>query len=220
MLKKITFFIFILISAYGFSQNLTDDQGHKQGKWSKKHKNGKLRYEGQFSDNKEIGEFKFYDKYGKLVSTRTYKTPGGKADCEMYNMYGYLHAKGSMNGRNKEGEWIFYVNKGLDTVTVEHYNNGVLHGEHTTFFSNGHIASQVNYDNGVKIGSFTEYYKNGQIEQKGTYAKGEIDGTIEFWYNNGQLKRKGAYLKGIKIGKWITYLPDGKVKEVIDHNKK
>ncbi len=219
MLKKISFFIFILISTYGFTQNQTDDQGRKQGKWSKKHKNGTLRYEGQFTNDKEIGEFKFYDKKGKLVSTRSYKAPGGKALCIMYNMYGFLHAKGTMDGRNKEGEWIFYVNKGQDTVTVENYSNGILNGLHTTYFSNGNIATQVLYENGLKIGEYIEYYKNGQIEQKGKYVKGELDGIVQFWYKTGQVKRKGSYINGNKTAKWITYNPDGKVKEVIDYNK-
>lgn len=220
MLKKIGFFILLILSSYGLAQNQTDDQGRKQGKWSKKHSNGNLRYEGQFSDDKEIGEFKFYDKSGKLVSTRTYETPGGKALCKMYNLYGFLHAKGIMDGRKKEGEWIFYANKGQDTVTVENYQKDVLHGQHTTYFSNGKIATQIMYEQGQKIGEYTEYYRNGQPEQKGKYVNGQLDGEIKFWYNTGQLKRTGTYDNGNKIGKWVSYDLNGRATEVIDYSKK
>lgn len=220
MFKKILFLITIFISTIGFAQNQIDDQGRKQGKWSKRHKNGKVRYEGEFSNDKEIGEFKFYDNNGNLVSIRTYETPGGKALCEMYNFMGFLHAKGDLVNRKKEGEWIFYVNRGQDTVSIEHYNNGLLQDTLITYFSNGQIASRVNYDKGVKKGSYSEFYKNGQIEQKGFYVNGELNGEVVIWYTTGQIKRKGSYNNGDKIGKWITYDPDGRVREVIDYNKK
>lgn len=220
MLKKILFLIVLLTSAFAYAQNQTDSKGLKQGKWSKKHSNGQLRYEGEFVDNKEVGTFKFYDKNGKLVSVRTYQTPGGSALCEMFNLQGFLHAKGLINGRKREGEWIFYVNRGQDTVTVENYNNGVLDGLQTTYFSNRQIASKVFYKEGKKTGSYSEYYKNGQLEQEGHYVDNEPDGEIKFWYNTGQIKRKGQYIKGDKTGKWITYDPDGRVREVIDYNKK
>lgn len=220
MFKNTVWLITLLISIAGYAQNQTDDQGFKQGKWSKNHKNGNLRYEGEFSNNKEIGEFKFYDKNGKLVSTRTYKTPGGIALCKMYNLQGFLHAKGEINGRKKEGEWIFYSNRGQDTVSIENYEHGILHGINNTYFSNGKIASKRTYNKGLKTGAYTEYYKNGQLEQEGKYVNGELEGEVKFWYNTGQLKRRGTYLNGDKTGKWITYDPDGRVREVIDFSKK
>ena len=40
--------------------NKTDNNGLKQGKWIKYHSNGKIKYEGNFKDDKPIGQMKRY----------------------------------------------------------------------------------------------------------------------------------------------------------------
>lgn len=220
MIKNTLSLLLFLISMVSFAQNLTDGKGLKQGKWSKKHSNGELRYEGEFKDDKEVGTFKFYDKKGRLISIRSYQVPGETAQCEMYNFYGDLHAKGTLKNRKKEGEWIFYSNRGQDTVSVENYNNGVLHGVKTTYFSNGQLASKIEYNQGKKTGEYVEYYRNGQVEQSGKYVDGELDGEVKFWHSTGVLKRQGSYKMGDKIGKWISYDINGRATKVIDYSKK
>lgn len=201
------------------AQNLVDSNGKKQGVWSKKYPNGNLRYSGAFKNDKEIGEFKFFDKKGKLVSTRTYELPGGKAWCKMYNFQERLHAQGYMLGKEKEGEWIFYSKNGQDTVSIESYVNGRLEGIQKTYFENGKIASEINFVNGMKQGDFIQYFSDGSKEQEGYYEKGQLHGALKIWYKTGQLKRKAFYEMSIETGKWIYYDPDGRVREVKEFKK-
>jgi len=219
MMKILYTIVFLVISSSLMAQNVVDSNGKKQGTWSKKYPNGNVRYTGEFENDKEVGEFKFFDKNGKLVSTRTYSTPGGKAWCKMYNFKEHLHAQGFMMGKKKEGEWIFYAKNGLDTVSIEMYSNGLLDGVKRTYFDNGVLASEISFVKGEIQGKFIEYFDTGAKEQEGNYTDGQLNGELKIWYKTGQLKRKAFYEMGNQKGKWIYYDPDGRVREVVDYNK-
>lgn len=219
MIKQVLTFIAFVLVQLCFGQNLIDNQGLKQGTWTKKYDNGNLRYEGTFEDDKEVGVFTFYDKEGKKVSTREYSTPGGIALCKMYNFMEYIHATGKIEGRNKIGEWIYYTNKGRDTVTIENFENGVLHGKQVTYFSNNQIATVVTYINGKKEGPFVNYFNNGVIEQEGTYLNDQLHGSLKIWYRIKKLKRQAYYDNGNKTGKWTFLNPKGGIIKILNYNK-
>ena len=60
---------FVLI---GQTINKVDEYGKKQGLWLKKHKNGNLRYKGEFKDDKPQGLFFHYYKSGELQVEKEY----------------------------------------------------------------------------------------------------------------------------------------------------
>ena len=74
----------MLSSSILFAQNHIDENGLKQGVWSKDYPWGSPRYEGAFKDDMEIGLFNFYDQNNKLVSQRNYETPGGISSAVMF----------------------------------------------------------------------------------------------------------------------------------------
>lgn len=219
MIKTILTIISLFLVQIIWAQNLIDNQGLKQGTWEKKYDNGNIRYQGAFEDDKEVGTFTFYDKKGKKVSTRTYISPGGIAECEMFNFAEYLHAKGKIKGKSKIGEWIYFTNRGRDTVTVEHFENGVLHGKQITYFPNKKIATDITFVNGKKEGAFVNYFSNGQIEQEGTYFNDQLHGSLKIWYKIGKLKRQAYYNNGNKTGKWTFLNPNGGITKILDYNK-
>jgi len=51
VLSSLLTFVFYSVSV---SQNITDQQGLKQGKWKKNYNYGGIRYEGQFKDDKPV----------------------------------------------------------------------------------------------------------------------------------------------------------------------
>lgn len=209
----------LLIAQISWAQNLTDNQGLKQGTWVKKYDNGKIRYQGAFENDKEVGLFTFFDRNGKKVSTREYTSPGGIARCKMYNFMEYLHASGSMDGRTKIGEWVYFSNKGRDTVTVENFKNGVLDGKQMTYFPNGQLATDITFVDGKKQGAFFNYFNNGQLEQEGTYLDDQLHGSLKIWYRIGKLKRQAYYDNGDKTGKWTFLNPNGGIIKVLNYNK-
>ncbi|MGB1219241.1 MAG: hypothetical protein ACPG4W_05635 [Flavobacteriales bacterium] len=219
ILKTLLFCAFLGFSFGSLAQNKIDDQGLKQGKWSKKYPNGQLRYSGQFVNDLEVDTFSFYDKSGRLVSTRIYETAGGKALVKMYNVFGNLHAQGYVEEKQKQGEWLFFADNGTDTLSIEFYKDHELDGKQRYFFENGQLAGFVNCVNGVKEGEFVDYFENGQIQTKGSYKSGLMEGDIVFYYKTGELKRKGQYKSGNQSGVWNEYNPDGSLKLSTDHDK-
>ena len=68
-MKKIFTLIVFMFSISVFAQNLTDDNGLKQGNWEVKYDDGKTKYIGTFKDGVEQGLFKFYYNNGVIDNT-------------------------------------------------------------------------------------------------------------------------------------------------------
>ena len=66
------------------AQNVTDANGKKQGKWSKSYPNGKVKYSGEFKDDKEVGTFSYYSKDGKLTQTIEYSQDGKVGQAKFF----------------------------------------------------------------------------------------------------------------------------------------
>ena len=64
--------ILILSINVVFSQNITDKNGLKQGKWSNQYESGRLQYKGEFKDGIEVGLFTFYYHSGEVKATKEF----------------------------------------------------------------------------------------------------------------------------------------------------
>ena len=67
------------------AQNTLDQNSLKQGKWTKNHPNGKLRYVGMFKNDIPIGIFKHYDTKGRLTVNLEYFNEGQSAAARLYH---------------------------------------------------------------------------------------------------------------------------------------
>ena len=89
---------------------------------------------------------------------------------------------------NRNGEWLsctgFYRNNTLkkvvcfhphgDTLLVEHYENGELHGPYVRYYENGQIKVKGQYEKNNAEGVWIEYFPNG-IRSKYEYYSREYD---------------------------------------------
>ena len=126
------------------AQNVVDENGLKQGVWSKKYDWGTTRYEGAFKDDKEVGVFRFYDQNGKLISERTYETPGGISNAIMYRPNGAIEAKGKFDGSNKNGIWKYYSKSGY-VISQDHYTDGLKDGPEYVYYPDSSIAEVIEW---------------------------------------------------------------------------
>src|SRR5690554_980327 len=102
-MKFIPFIFFLGITFFSvdaFSQeaiNQLDKNGEPHGVW-KKYFEGtdQLRYEGQFENGKEVGEFKFYceDCKDKPVAIKNFKSKDGVADVKYVTKKGAIISEG------------------------------------------------------------------------------------------------------------------------------
>ena len=137
------------------------------------HENGKKMAEGDFKNQKKIGNWKYFsDVDEKLVSEENYKN-------------------GLLNGKSI----TYYIDKGKPFEIIE-YKNGIKNGEWVKYFMDGQIMTRTFYVNGKLQGDFVNYDPNGTLIVKGQYNTGEMDGIWLYYDEKGKLYRKEVYNKG------------------------
>ncbi len=196
--------------------NQIDEQGRKQGFWTKKYRNGVTAYEVTFKDNKPVGEYKRYHENGKLYAFLIYDDKGEWADAKLYDEDGELIGEGKYFGKLKDGLWTYY-DKGVK-VAEENYTMGKKNGTSKTYFHNGQISEEKNWKDDVENGAWRQYYDNGKKRLETKIDMGVRNSVYYLYYQNGHLKIRGQYKNDLMNGKWIYYDNDGKVlKEIVYH---
>lgn len=199
--------------------NQTDNNGNKQGYWVKKYPNGCLMYEGYFTDNKPVGEFKRYDEEGNLTSILNYTAEIDTVSACFYHTNGYLAGKGNYINQEKTGEWLYYSDYVRDHLLMKsNYLDNHLEGTRIKFHWNGKIAEELEFEHGVKSGEWKQYYTDGAKSLESKYIKGKRNGEFRTWYMNGKLEISGQYVKDIRTDLWYFYNPDGTLKREIKYN--
>lgn len=214
MMKKtvLVCLLALFVTNSAWSQNELDSEGKKQGKWSKDYPWGVTRYTGQFKDDLEIGTFRFFDKNGKLVSERTYLSPGGKAEVRMYNMNEVLHASGMMIGKKRLGEWLFF-GKNEKVVSKEFYVDGKKDGEEVSYYANGNVAERMFWKAGKLEGEWKQFFEDGSLNLLAFYKNNALEGLATYYFSNGDKKSVGNFSRGLKHGKWTYWLADGEMEK-------
>jgi len=208
---------------FSFGQtNKFDANGKRHGVWKKYYKNKRIRYSGTFDHGKEVGTFKFYSAASSdfPVVVKVYKTSSATADVTFYSLEGKLESKGLMNGKNREGKWLYYHEDGKTLMSEETYKDGKLHGPYKTFYNTGKPTEVTNYVNGLLDGSYKKYAIKGHIYQDFTYKQGKLNG-LATYYNrkNGEVTTKGTFRDDIRVGTWENYA-DGELVSTEQPNKR
>lgn len=203
--------LFVLFGFFSFSAqekiNEFNQNGERIGKWIKYYDNGKIRYQGQFENGKEVGVFNYYSmvdsKYPIIIKTFSKET--NIAQVAFYSVDGVLESKGEMQGENRSGKWLFYLNDGTTLVSEEHYNNGILEGEAKTYYRNGKITESLHYKNGKLEGNIKRFSDEGILLDDLNYVNGKLNGSAKYYNTVGKLRAEGNYENDLKVDKWHYY---------------
>lgn len=222
MKKTITFIfsmLFIVGAAFSQEINQTNGSGERVGIWKKYYKNNRIRYEGQFENGKEVGEFKFYSaedsKYP--IAIKTFNANSDSVQVKFFTVKGLLESEGEMIGKERTGKWLYYHKDGKNKMIEENYKNGELYGEYKIFYANGRLTKLAHYKDGLLEGNSKKYSQEGILIEDLNYTKNVLNGPAAFYEMNGSLKQKGVYEDDLKVGIWEFYT-DGKLsktKEII-----
>ncbi|MBU2914606.1 toxin-antitoxin system YwqK family antitoxin [Reichenbachiella agariperforans] len=117
---------------------------------------------------------------------------------DLWSQFHDVIGLGTLKRNERHGQWVYYAQcceanlsdkvQRTDTVKIEHYKKGILHGEYQELkgIYNGELAFE-----------------------QGSYKRGNKDGAwLEFEYYTDQkrlLLSVGSYKKGKRIGEWKTY---------------
>lgn len=213
-LRFLTLLLSSCLFTFGlFAQiNQKDAQGRKDGKWEKKHSNGKIRYTGNFDHGTPVGTFIYYFDDGKMRARNTYRAKSGINMSEQFGEEEKLAAKGLYLGQEKDSTWTYYDFDG-NLIMREDYQKGVLHGKVIKYYPNGKMAEVKNFKNGVQVGEWNQFYDTGKPKAKGNYVNGALQGEATYYFSNGKPRLKGNYSKGKMHGIWYYFTPDLKVEK-------
>ena len=225
-MKNILFlFVFLLpILAGAQDVNQLDAEGKRHGVWKKNFENTDvLRYQGEFSHGKEIGEFTFYknvDGKAVLAANKQFNKDNNIAKVSFYASTGKLISEGQMNGKLYIGTWTYYQNKTKNILSKDSYNDkGELHGARLVYYDDGVLAQTESYVNGKLHGPSIWYTEKSIVVKEYVYDSGELHGPATFYDKAGVMVLQGQYQRDRKHGVW-KYYENGKLVKEKDFTRK
>lgn len=204
------------LSSVKVTENKIDENGKKQGFWTKKYENGVVAYEVYFKDDKPVGTHKRYHMNGNLMAKLVFDDKGEWSDAELYDKDAVLIAKGKYQNKLRQGLWTLY----RDTLIVGkvNYKDGKKNGKSVTYYAfNGQVSEQKLWKNGIEDGIWRQFYPNGKKRLEAKIVNGKRNGAYIKYYDNGMPEIQGGYKNDIMDGKWIYYNRDGKEVDVITY---
>jgi antitoxin component YwqK of YwqJK toxin-antitoxin module len=212
MLNKNNLIVFfLLITGLLFSQEKTNQlntKGERIGLWKGTYEVSKRpRYEGVFSNGKEMGVFKYFDdtKAGSLIAIRDFSKGDGSCYTIFYDQKNFIVSEGTLKNKIPSGTWKYYHYQSTELMTKENYKAGKLNGVKEVFYKNNTLAETSIYVEGAIEGVYKKYAENGKLMEESNYKKGEMHGAATFYDGTGSLILKGQYKKGLRAGIWETY---------------
>lgn len=216
MHRLLLIFSLLCITTLAFSQNITDEQGHKQGPWARKYPNGNLMYKGTFKDDRPVGLFKRYNEDGILLSELNYSDKKDEVAATFYYTDGTKAAEGKYVVHKKEGLWKFYSSAQPSyLVGEEHYTTDVRNGLSMRYYPDSTVAETVTWDMGNRTGEWLQYYPDGTVCLRAEYIAGKLEGLFSYYHPNGRLYYEGNYKDDFRTGDWMVFNYDGSLKQII-----
>lgn len=205
-MSKTIFILLLMLPFWSVSQiNQTDSNGLKQGVWQKKQDNGRLLYEGQFKDDKPVGEWKRYHPGGQLKALIVYN--GDTAFTQLFDVWRNKLTEGNYVNQKKQGVWKLFKDK--QVISDEEYVDGIKEGVAHQYYDTGEVMEESHWKNGMQEGDYQVFYPNGQAYIQSKMKEGKRHGLFLVFYENGNPEREAAYKNGLRDGEWKFYNIDG-----------
>jgi antitoxin component YwqK of YwqJK toxin-antitoxin module len=193
---------------YLIGEGVTDEKGYKQGKWKEFYNTGQLKGEGEYLNDRRIGEWIYYYQNGKIEQRGSF-TKDGKptGDWKWFYDSGNLLREESFIRGLPEGVMIEYSDSGA-VITKGLFTEGLKEG--AWFMIDGDEKEEGEYRNGEKEGLWkVTYTGNGKVVAEGIYITGLENGKFSYYHYNGRLREEGSYIMGVKDASWRRYDTEG-----------
>jgi len=211
--------------------NRLDSELRRTGEWKDLYPNGQTREEGNWTEGKRNGIFKFFDRKGFLERMERYVNgelvTGDDATVTLdirreFDERGRVRSMGSYRDGKKHGTFRYYDEDGkeegagifefevlmgegaLDSI-------GQRQGPWKLYHPEGELRAEGEYKNGLREGPWSFYFRNGKIEQKGSYREDLPSGDWRWYYADGSSHREETYRRGKEDGLATEYDSEGNV---------
>jgi len=195
-------------------------EGRVHGVDSTYYSSGCLQVVRTHIDGVENGVWKFYndtsgleaweigyyngEKHGKSIYFRQFKTGTAKISIQIGNT-------------SQDHEYNTYDS---DSLRLEYFNMGKLHGVRKEFYPGNRLYRLANYQNGVLHGAFKVYNPDGVLLQELNYFQGKKDGVCKFYFEDGSLLKIETWNKGVEAGEFKTFYIQGHIQKKESYNKR
>jgi uncharacterized protein len=116
--------------------------------------------------------------------------------------------EGTINGKNREGEWKTYYENG-QVKEIGQYGNNKRTGLWNFYFEDGIKKGDIEYNDDA--GRYTEYDHAGKVIAEGPRSGTKNVGHWRFYAEDASLQSEGDFANGKKNGSWVNYYPSGKI---------
>ncbi len=114
------------------------------------------------------------------------------------------------NGQPFTGK-AFTLNAQMDTVVIDFYLDGKLHGVSRSWYASGKRMQERLYQNGRKEGIHQGWWPNGKMKFQYEFKNDEYEGSVKEWYENGVPYKHFTYSSGQEEGAQKMWKLDGKI---------
>ena len=132
---------------------------------------GQLQSEGSYKSGKAHGPWKYYNRFGKLISEYTY-------------------ADGLLQGKGAE-----YFASGARKYSLE-YKDNALHGYFQEFYQHGPVKQEGWFDHGNREQRWLTYFTDGTPETDGFYLRNSFTGPYYTYSPDSKLHSTNIYENG------------------------
>lgn len=190
-------------------KNVTDAKGQKQGYWEKTYPNGQLWYQGNFKDDRPVGEFRRYNEDGSLKTIQDYRTDGKSCYTRLYYQNGELAAEGLYQNNKKDSVWKYFSFYDKTLSLTETYSGGERNGPTIKYYPSGQPAEKVLWIAGKREGEWVQFFETGSPKLKANYTGDKLNGQFVFYFPNGRVEITGMYSNNLQEGVWQYFTLEG-----------
>lgn len=186
----------------------------KHGPYKRWHKNGNLRSEGMYDQNKLAGVIKEYSKDGRLKEQTSYAAGEKHGASVVWNKKGAKTMSGSYQNGKKSGKFAFWDKSGRMKEKGS-FLNDLKHGVWTIYHRNSRIRSQTTWAQGHKNGKEIIHSRDGIVTSQKSYREDLPHGPWILYHRSGEKKSEGTYVAGQRNGLWFEYDRDGSMRRTM-----
>jgi antitoxin component YwqK of YwqJK toxin-antitoxin module len=157
----------------------------KQGPWVQYYKgtNTIKQAEGEYKDDKQTGEWKFYFKDGKLQQEGSFSEGIAYGEWKIYYPTSEMNWKAS-----------YSIVTEIDAVSGDAKKIGRVEGVKTTYYKSGKVWKEETLHGGKKNGRCQEYYEAGNPKEIAMYQDDLKNGALNEWWPSGKPKTQGFFV--------------------------
>lgn len=208
------------------SYSYTFSKGVRTGAWKSYNNDGTLEREEFYDESgTPVGVWRSFND-GDTMSTLTFGDHGISQYWEFSYENNGTETTGSYRYGQKHGTWMKTGSLFGDTLTLENFSNGKLHGKALQRENHGSYATGT-YDQGFKTGEWKTYSSDHKLVHVENYMlkdtvndwqlaedNNRMGPSIEYYQDGKTKKTEGSYFGRQKKGVWKEYHKNGQLASV------